>query len=498
VDLLDRALASQPTAMLRAHVGELRGAVETRCGSLEVALATVLDAAEAIRPEDVDTAVRLFADAIHVAFYLGDPAAAMRACASIDALVDRCADPHARSLGVMASGMALVLGGQGAEGIARVRRSAYALVVPQGASDDRFRLPLRVQGALWLRDTGPQRDVVADTIEAMREDAALGSLPYLLMHIARDGATTDRWVDAEAAYLEAIRLAEETGQSTDLAMSLAGLASLDARRGRARECREHAAAADALCVRHHLWAPTVWSRSAQGDLAAGLGDTAAAAAHYEALVRELAERGLADPDQSCAPELVETYVRLGRTDDARRLAESFAGQAVAKAQPWSLARAERALGLAPGPGAPDAAEQHFRTALELHARTPDRFETARSELAFGAWLRRGRRRVEARPVLRAALAGFDALGAAPWADAAAQELAATGETVRRRQADPLSGLTPQERQIAQMLAQGRTTRQAAAALFLSPKTVEYHLRHVYLKLDVRSRAALTEVLGGTG
>ena len=130
----------------------------------------------------------------------------------------------------------------------------------------------------------------------------------------------------------------------------------------------------------------------------------------------------------------------------------------------------------------------------------DAFEHARTELCLGEHLRRGGRRADARPPLRAALATFDALGAAPWADRASAELKATGETARRRDASSLDQLTPQELRIALMLAAGTTTRQAAAALYLSPKTVEYHLRHVYLKLGVNSRTALAEALraGGAG
>lgn len=86
--------------------------------------------------------------------------------------------------------------------------------------------------------------------------------------------------------------------------------------------------------------------------------------------------------------------------------------------------------------------------------------------------------MDARPVLRSALTTFEELGAMPWADNTARELAATGETVRRRETSAVDELTPQERQIAQLLSQGRTTRQPAAALFISPKTVEYHLFHV--------------------
>jgi DNA-binding CsgD family transcriptional regulator len=98
--------------------------------------------------------------------------------------------------------------------------------------------------------------------------------------------------------------------------------------------------------------------------------------------------------------------------------------------------------------------------------------------------------VRAREELRAAFEAFERLGARGWADQADAELAATGETARRRDASTLDQLTPQELQIAQLLAEGRTTREAAAAIFLSPKTVEYHLRHVYQKLGINSREEL--------
>lgn len=97
---------------------------------------------------------------------------------------------------------------------------------------------------------------------------------------------------------------------------------------------------------------------------------------------------------------------------------------------------------------------------------------------------------------RAALEVFELLGAQPWADQAGAELAATGETARRRDVRTLDELTPQELQIARLLADGKTTREAAAAVFVSPKTVEYHLRHVYAELGIRSRDALVEAPKG--
>jgi DNA-binding CsgD family transcriptional regulator len=492
VDLLGRALTCDPDPLLRAHIQEVRGAVETRCGSLDRALALLMQAAHDVEQSAPDIAIRIFADAVHVSFYMGDAAAGTRAAAAIERLLEDSRDTDARYLGAVASGMALVLSGEGARGIERIRTAAYRLAVPPDEPEDQFRLPLRLQGALWLRNSDAHRSVVAEAIDRMREQAALGSLPYLLMHIARDAATTDRWDDAEAAYAESIRLARETGQTTDLAVSLAGLACLNARRGHDRECRDNASAAEHLSREHQIRLAAFWLEFARGDLRAGRGDPAGALVHYERLMAALAETGLADPDQSCAPELVETYMHLRRPEDAWTVARSFSGRAEAKGQPWALARAARAVGICETSA---RAERHFHEAMRLHAQTPDRYEKARTELAFGSRLRRDRSRQQARSLLRSALASFEDLGATPWADRAAQELLATGERVLRRETDAMDELTPQERQIAQLLSSGRTTREAAAALFISPKTVEYHLRHVYLKLGIRSRAALTEKFG---
>jgi DNA-binding CsgD family transcriptional regulator len=145
----------------------------------------------------------------------------------------------------------------------------------------------------------------------------------------------------------------------------------------------------------------------------------------------------------------------------------------------------------------ESIHEPFEQALRWHAQTPDSFETARTRLAYGQRLRRARNRVLAREQLRAALDTFERLDAGPWADRARAELAATGETTRRRDPTTFDELTPQELQIGLLLAGGKTTREAAAALFLSPKTIEYHLRHVYQKLDIHSREELTRVLSAS-
>jgi DNA-binding CsgD family transcriptional regulator len=137
---------------------------------------------------------------------------------------------------------------------------------------------------------------------------------------------------------------------------------------------------------------------------------------------------------------------------------------------------------------------HFEQAPSLHEQTPGGFEAARTRLAYGARLRRARNRVLARDQLRSAVDIFEQLGASPWAERARAELAATGEKHRRPHAHAIDQLTPQELQIAISLAAGKTTKETAAALFLSPKTVEHHLRHIYQKLGIHSRDELAKTL----
>ncbi len=349
-----------------------------------------------------------------------------------------------------------------------------------------------VVGPLFLRESSTGRKLVRDAVDDLRARAALGGLPRLLFHIARDGATTEHWARAESDYTEGIGLARELGQTSDLAVSLAGLAWLEARLGRSAAALAHAEEARGLSAERRIHLGAAWAAFAVGDLELGRGRPAAAAQRYADLEAWLGRIGVLDVDLSPAPELAEVLLLLGRADEARAVAAGYSERAQAKGQPWARARAARAAALlVPEHELDDA----FGAALELHQLTLDVFESARTRLAYGARLRRARRRVDARPALRAALTTFESLGARPWADAAAGELRATGESATARGTTGFDELTPRERQIAVLLAEGRTTREAAAALFLSPKTVEYHLRHVYTKFAITSRADLAERLG---
>ena len=136
--------------------------------------------------------------------------------------------------------------------------------------------------------------------------------------------------------------------------------------------------------------------------------------------------------------------------------------------------------------------QQFTRAIELgSALSP--FDLARSELLYGEWLRRQRRRIDARLHLRAALETFQQLATTPWEARARSELRASGETARKRDPSTRDQLTPQELQISRLVAAGKSNPEVAAQLFLSPRTIDYHLRKVFTKLEIASRAELAAV-----
>jgi DNA-binding CsgD family transcriptional regulator len=185
------------------------------------------------------------------------------------------------------------------------------------------------------------------------------------------------------------------------------------------------------------------------------------------------------------PDAIEAAVRAespemaaARLDDYRervRAAPTRSRQAL-------LARCEALVGVR------DCDEAFGETIEAGPALRP--LQRARTELLYGEWLRRERRRIDARGHLRNALEMFRALGAAPWAERAEAELRATGETARKRDISAVEQLTPQELQIAGLVTEGLTNKDIAAQLFLSPRTVDYHLRKVFTKLGITSRTEL--------
>jgi DNA-binding CsgD family transcriptional regulator len=490
-DLVDEARRHNVAPEMAISIEHLRGHIATRRGSVKLGETILLAAAEQAVAVDPPRAVVMFAEAVNAAFYAGEASAMRSAAERVVTVAKGCSDGRSVFFATMTKGMAFVFSGDGDRGARLIRNAVTQLEASDELSDDLRLIAWAVMGAVWLREAATGRALVDRALTAARSRSAVGVLPFLLSHVAIDRAASDRWPEAEAAFYEAIGLARESGQHTELATSLARLSWLEARQGKEENCRAHNAEALALSRELGLGPCEIWSLSALGDLELGLGQPEAAMVRFEEQEATRQAGGMNDVDLSPAPELVELYLRLGRVLQASEAADAFEREAVAKAQPWALARAARCRGLVVGE---DEFEGCFAEAIARHDETPDLFEAARTRLAYGSRLRRSRQRVRAREQLRAAIDIFDRLGAEPWSQFSRAELAATGETARQRNPTTLYQLTPQELQIALLLAERRTTRETAAALFLSPKTVEYHLRSIYRKLGIGSRDELVAAM----
>ena len=189
-------------------------------------------------------------------------------------------------------------------------------------------------------------------------------------------------------------------------------------------------------------------------------------------------------------ELIEAAVRCGQPERARRAFERVQETTRAAGTDWALGIEARLRALL-SDGDPD---ELYKEAIRRLARSRVRVQLARTHLLYGEWLRRQRRRLDAREQLRTAHELFTDFGVEAFAERARLELEATGERARKRTADTLDELTPQETQIARLAAQGETNREIAARLFISASTVEYHLRKAFRKLDVKSRVQLEDRL----
>ncbi len=468
----------------------LQGRIALRRGHIAEGYQLLRRVAEVQAEADAGGAALTLGEAALGSHYAGRPEEFMAASEQAMRLAGDAAGP-ASFVARAAFGAAAVLAGRGAEGVAVLRRALQVFPGWEAAGEEPLVLVWAAIAALFLREAESGRDLIERAVDEARTRAPAAALPQILHFLGRDAATTDRWPLARAQYEEAIRLARETGETVVVGAGLAGLAWLDAREGREEACALHASESIELTTRLGLGFYRSWTFLALADLELGRGAVDAAREHLLACRTLLDELQIGDADLDPAPEIVDAYMRLGRSEEARTAAAGYVLLAADKGQPWSLARAFRCRGMIADE---TGFESAFDAALDHHARTPDTFERARTELYYGERLRRARRRTIARDHLRSALATFERLGAGPWAERARVELRATGETARTRDDSSRDLLTPQELQIALALGAGRTTRETAAKLFLSPKTVEYHLRNVYGKLRVRSREQLQDEL----
>jgi DNA-binding CsgD family transcriptional regulator len=341
----------------------------------------------------------------------------------------------------------------------------------------------RLSAALgWLGLHELAHDTLAETVRRARAAGAAGSLPHLLASSAWQALHASRWNEAQADAGEALALADEIDQPVTATQALGVLTWLRGLRGDEAQCRAYADETQrrAAAFGFRLYPLLVSHCLALLDL--GFGRVDDAIGRLEDVARHADERAIYIPGASPQLELAEAFVRVGRVADAEAILASFERSELASA-PLPAALAARCRGLL-------ADGDHFEQAIALHEAVQSPFALARTRLCHGERLRRAGRRVEAREQLRAALETFERIGAKPWAERARGELRATGETLRRRLPHEAEELTPQELQIALQVAEGKSNKEVGAALFLSHKTVEFHLSRIYRKLDINSRAGL--------
>ncbi|MFJ6831220.1 LuxR C-terminal-related transcriptional regulator [Streptomyces sp. NPDC091209] len=344
--------------------------------------------------------------------------------------------------------------------------------------------------------------VVGDLTAACRANsralaAARARGPYILVakaleRLAYGELRAGRHARARAHAEDGLRTARGAGQDNLAAHHHAILALVASVEGSSEAVVAHADAAERVAASHGLaQAATLsqWAR-ARADLARGR--LPEAAARLGPLVGSGPRRGHFAVRMLAVPCFVEAAARTGQTEAARSAVAEFAHWADQGADPQAPAQLARCRALLSGL---EECEALFTTALARHEEAAGDFERGRTQLLYGAWLRRRRRPGEARGRLRDALVSFERGGALGWAAQARAELRATGDAGPGEPAGPLTLLTPQQLRIARCVAEGATNREVALRLSVSPRTVDHHLRNVFATLGVRSRVELSRLVG---
>ena len=508
--LAGRAQPLVADAVTADEVAVLRGRIEFARGSAVAAHTLLSGAAQGIAERDGHAAAVVLVEAARAAWSANDTGRLTEATKRLAELKPPADDPLA-ALVSTAIAIADLFAGRTVDAIVGMRRGleAWHRLVQAGGggvggidgaghraggrADHDTEL---VEASLTL--VGYTR-VISDDVAGLalgeavvaecRQRGWAAWLPWTLANLSMTEAVAGRHAAAMVSATEGLQLARDLNQPTSICRCESISAWLAAIRGEEDRCRELAHDAVRLAEMHQLATIAVSATWALGLLELALG-------HPEQAFDRLADRTtgpLAVPHFVCLflPDLLEAAARAGRTDDVGDLVAWYEEWAAATRQPVAEANLHRCQALL----ADETTEQHFMEALSLfeQAGLDHRpFDRARTQLLYGEWLRRARRRVEARAQLAAALDTFQRLDAKPWAARAGTELRATGQTLRRQDTARMH-LTPQEMQVVRLVAEGGSNQDVAAKLFLSPRTVAYHLHKAYPKLGVSSRTELARL-----
>ncbi|MDP9867571.1 MULTISPECIES: helix-turn-helix transcriptional regulator [Streptosporangium] len=478
-----RELAHDP--LLIAELVQLRGRSELHSGDAAEAWRIFLEGAGHARAVDPGKALEMLADASEAASYVGDTAAIVDIGRQAESLPEG-GDAFLRAVLV---GIGAMLAGDTGRGGAALRQALLRAGELSAASE----LLWASAAASYLGEADVSAELVGRAGRVARVSGLTGQLPVVLEFVSTAERINGRFAVSAALAEEGLALAREAGYTNSAAAHLANLAAVAAVRGQEAVCREHAQEALAIAIPHRIGLRAGTASYALGLLDLGMGRFAAAHSRFSALAAAGPGAGQATVVWRSTPDRVEAAVACGDHDAARAMVSHLEQWSVNAETPASRALLARCRALLEDGG---EALSLYEEALRLHDEGgPAPFEQARTSLLYGERLRRVHRSGDARQPLRSALETFQRLGAEPWAERAHSELRAAGETVSRPGPAALSALTPQELRIARLVAEGASNRDVAAKLFLSPRTVEYHLYKVYPKLGVTTRTELARLVG---
>ncbi|MFI8301218.1 ATP-binding protein [Streptomyces nigra] len=485
-ELLTLAESTVPDERLRAHAALLRAQIAFVSSRGDEALTALVAAARRLVPLDVALARETFLDAISAAMFAGrlasgpdvrDVASAARRTSPsvtgaprdadllLDALATRFTDGYDAAVGPSRAAVRALRQETGPEDVLRWSWLVSALAAEMW--DDRAWTELSARHVRIARAVGALTELPLALNSRVVVHVCAGELDAAALLLA-EIATLQEAAGGSFAPYGTLTLAAWQGHETEAAGLIRTSMAEAARRG------------EGIGVAIALRAQAVLHNSL-GRYEDGLAAAREASAHPPDLVAS--QWGLI--------EFVEAAARLGRQADAESALLRLTQVTDAAGTDWALGVQARSRALLSGA---DTAEALYREAVERLQRTLVKSELARAHLVYGEWLRRENRRSDARHQLRTAHAMFSAFGAEAFAERALRELRASGETVTAAKGTTVTSLTPQETQIARLARDGLTNSEIGAQLFLSPHTVEWHLRKVYTKLGISSRRLLRTAL----
>jgi DNA-binding CsgD family transcriptional regulator len=485
----DAGRPSEATALLRsvdpdvgndsyAELRHIQGEIEFRCGVPLEGARLLMDGADRVANAHPHKALEMLFDAAHCANWAGELNVMIDAGRKASLLPISETQADASLVDILAGVAEMAVTGSRARLLNAVDR------VEDTTADPR-----------WLIWTGAAEEALGNAARAdslrkraaaiARSSMAVGTLTTVLEPLAWADMMHGRVAAASLHSEEGLQLAIEAGLPNAACFHQAILAWVAAIRGEEKKCFSLAQQASETATSHGLGLHNSIAHWALGLLFLGRRRWDEAADQFQAVSSSADGQGHPYVAVTALPDLVEAAVRADRRDAAESGVRGFLAVAHETSPDWYNALASRSRALIADDR--DAKEQILLEALASHQHDGRPFNHARTRLLLGEHLRRERRRAEARPHLRNAVETFQRLGTTPWEKRARAELRATGERARRREPSTVTQLTPQQIQIARLVAEGATNKEVATQLFLSPRTVDYHLRNVFAKLGITSR-----------